>query len=294
VSAVRCPGRSVLARRVLLALGLVCLGASQLGCEDAGLKSAQLAEAHAGFLAAAVTEDVREVRDGLPRGAPLLAPLFEAALPERPDSESARAALSVARDKVQDLRTAKSTFFAVVTRDGYILRNDREADEMAGKQLFASFPTLASAVERGYTEALGTMPEAAGVRGRPDAQWVAAAPVAAKGQVVGLYLTGWSLAAYAYRLETALRSDVLSNTPSGGKVPLLYVYVLAGGGAHGAPVAPVVNGEAILRLDPLAKTKGDAVWSAPLDIEGRRFGVAVRRTPALGADMAVAVLRSET
>jgi hypothetical protein len=139
------------------------------------------------------------------------------------------------------------------------------------------------------------MKEAAGVNG-PDGQWVAAAPITVDGKTRGLYVTGWAWSSYAYRLENAIRSkvksDVMNN--SGEKEPLLYVYVVVGDQAYGAPVSPEVNAKAILDEKPLDHAQGDSVFAKTVVITGRDFGLAVQRAPALGKDVAVAVLRSET
>lgn len=280
-------------RMQTLFLVALCLGAGT-GCEDAGKKSAQAAKEHAKFVATAARQDVEEVKSGLPQGAKILAEVYEQAHPELPSAEAARKGLAAARSNVQDLRVAKSTFFLAAGPDGRILRNDQETDEMAGKNLLEAFPELKQVKEKGYVETIGSMKEASGVRGREDAQWVAAVPVRGKDQILGLYATGWSWSAYAYRLETGLRSDVLADTESGDKVPLLYVYVIVGKEAYGAPVAPTVNADAILKLDPLAKVQAEEIFTAPLEIEGRKFGAAMQRIPELGNDVALAVLRSET
>lgn len=281
-------------RRAALGLALAFFAATNLGCEDVGKKSAELGKQHVAFLASAAREDVAQVRRGLPEGGRELVALFQAAFPELPAPETAREALRRTRDRIPDLGIAKSTFFAVAAPDGRVVRADTATDELAEKNIFAAFPELRTVATKDYVETRGSMPEAAGVRGRPDAQWVAAVPIRQDGALRGAYVTGWSWSAYAYRLEMSLRSAIMGETKEGEKVPLLYVYVVVGDAAYGAPVAPVVNGKAILALDPLAKLKGDQVWSSPLEIEGRTFGVALVRVPELGADVAIAVLRSET
>lgn len=280
-------------RKIGSLVGVLLLSVLALSCENTGKKSAQLATQHVKDLARTAASDVEEVRKGLPQGAARLTALFEEAHPELPDPESAKTSLGNARRKVQDLRVAKSTFFAVAAPDGRILRSDGETDEMAEKNIFESFPELKQARSNGYVETSGSMKEAASVR-REDAQWAAAVPVKLDGEVAGVYVTGWSWSAYAYRLETAIRSQVLGNTAEGDKVPLLYVYVIVGESIYGAPVAPMVNAEAIMKLSPLEKLSGDEIFSSPLEIDGRQFGVAVKRVPQLGDDVAIAVLRSET
>jgi hypothetical protein len=165
---------------------------------------------------------------------------------------------------------------------------------MAGKNLFSSYPELKKVAEGKVVETRGSMPEAAGVRGKPDAQWVVGVPVQAAGEVEALYVSGWSWSAYAYRLETALRSEILSNTEEGGKVPLIYVYVIVGNQAYGAPISPEVNAKAIVDRKPLAKAKTAEPFATALEIENRQFGLAVIPLEKLGKDVGVAVLRSET
>ena len=90
------------------------------------------------------------------------------------------------------------------------------------------FPELERALSGSYLETRGEIAEAAGVRGRKDAQWLAAHPVSAAGQLKGLYVTGWSFSAYAYRLENQLRSQIRSSLEAQDKQPLVYVFVVVG------------------------------------------------------------------
>jgi hypothetical protein len=197
---------------------------------------------------------------------------------------------------VQDLRVAKSTFFAVTDADGRVLRTDQEVDRMAGKALFSSFPELKKALAGGYVETHGSMPEASGVQGKEDGQWVAAFPVMVGDKARGLYVTGWSWAGYAYRLETSVRDSEQSKRieRGSGKMPLLYVYVVVGDKAYGAPVSPQVNADAIVKQKPLAKLGPGRTFATTLEITGRSFALAARLTPELGPNICVSVLRSET
>lgn len=274
-----------------LPLCVLSLGAFGAGCTDTGKVSADHAQAHAQFLLKASKTDVEELKRGLPQGAKHLVEAFKEGVP---DGETARKALETARNKVQDLRVAKSTFFALVGKDGTVIRNDQDQDLMVGKNMFAAYPELKKVLTGASVETRGSMPEAAGVKGKTDAQWVFAVPVEAAGKAEGAYVSGWSWSAYAYRLETALRSDVLAQTKEGGKVPLLYVYVLVGGSAYGAPISPDINGEAILKQKPLDTASAEKPFSTPLEIEGRQFGLAVVPMKSIGKDAGIAVLRSET
>ncbi|MFO0571762.1 MAG: hypothetical protein U0263_39420 [Polyangiaceae bacterium] len=277
----------------LFGLGVLGLALSVTACEGNKKLSEGKAREHVSMLVETSQADVQEIRAGLPEGAKQLEKLFGDKAAPKDDLPAVREALDKARGKVQDLRVAKSTFFALLDEQGVVVRNDQDQDLMVGKNAFASFPSVKSALEGKYVEGRGSMPEAAKVKGA-DGQWVAAAPVSVEGKVRGVYFTGWSWSGYAYRLETAARSNVKTALSPNQKEPLLYVYVIVEKEAFGAPVSPEVNAKAILAQDPLGKAQGDAVHSGVLEITGRDFGFAVRRAPALGTDVAIAVLRSET
>lgn len=262
-----------------------------VGCGKSAKISVEKATAQAAQAVKTSEADVEEVRRGLPEGAKQLAPLYGKDTPPADDLKAVRDALERARDKVQDLRVAKSTFFALADPSGTVLRNDREQDLMAGKSLFQAFPELKKTAAGSYVESRGSMPEASEVKGRPDAQWVAAQPVAADGAVKGLYVTGWSWSAYAYRLENSVRGAARDE---GAKAPLLYVYIVVENDVYGAPISPEVNAKKIAEQKPLDKIQGDAPFTAELEITGRDFGLVVRAAPALGPKVGIAVLRSET
>lgn len=283
--------RAGMARLALM--GCLLLGVP-LGCENTAQRSVEQAKSQVAFLAETAARDVSEVREGLPGGAKHLEELFRAAHPGLPDPQAAAKAMARARDADPKLRVAKSTFFAVTALDGQVLRAEPPPDDLTGKNLWEPFPGLKAAPNAGYAEARGRMAEVAGVRGKDDAQWVAAAVVRVDGEPRGVYVAGWSWSAYAYRLETALRSKVLTESQQGDKIPLLYVYVVVGKDVFGAPVAPVVNAKAIAELDPIAKLQEGQPFTAEMKIEGRAFGLAVLPVTQLGDDVAIAVLRSET
>jgi hypothetical protein len=274
--------------RLGIVLALVLLAA----CTDTGKISAGHAREHAKFLLKEANQDVEQIRQGMPKGAKVLADEFASGEPV--DPQKASEALERARGKTYELRLAKSTFFALLEPSGTVIRNDQEQDTMVGKNLFDSYKELAKVAHGKSVETRGSMPEAAGVRGKPDAQWVVGVPVTLQGEVRALYASGWSWSAYAYRLETALRSNILSNTKEGGKVPLTYVYVIVGDQAYGAPISPTVNAKAILERKPLGQARASEPFAVALEIDNRLFGLAVVPLEKLGKDVGIAVLRSET
>lgn len=264
------------------------------GCKKQSAISAEKAKADVVRLTQAAHEDVAEVRAGLPQGQKFLLPLFTTGKPPADDPHAARSALETARNKVQELRVAKGTFFAVAGTDGIVIRNDQDQDAMAGRALWPAYPELKAALAGRYVETRGSLAEASGVRGRADGQWVAAQPVLQDSEVKGVYVTGWSWAAYARRLEFALASNLRSVLAEGEKMPLVYVYIVVGKDVYGAPISPEVNAQAIAKLSPLTNASATTPTTFELEIAGREFGLAVELAPDLGRDVAISVLRSET
>jgi hypothetical protein len=215
-----------------------------------------------------------------------------------PDPETAREGLKKARSKVQELRMAKSTFFALADANGSILRSDQEQDNLVGKRLFPAYAELSRALQGKYTEARGALPEAAGIRNRKDGQWVAAAPVLVDGSVRALYVTGWSWSAYAYRLQFKLRGEIEATRAQGQNPPLVYVLLVVGDEVF-AWDAPEVDARAVADLKPWsaltgALANGEGVYTQVVTVEDTKFGLALKAVPALGPRVAIAVLRAET
>lgn len=278
------------------ALGVCLCAGLPLACERTDEASVARALAHARDLVEVAKRDIGEIRSGLPLGAREIARRWEKrGVDLTSNLEAARDALLQARNAVQDLRVAKSTFFALAAPDGRVVRNDREQDLMAGVDLFGPFPALARAAEGTYVEALGVMPEAHGVKGKPDAQLAAAVGVEVDGKVQGLYVTGWAWSSYAFRLEFSLRNRVTTELAGRREnLPLLYAFALVRGAAYGAPESPQVNADAIGELRPLEHLDASGSFSTLLKITGRTFALGVQATPELAEGVAIGVLRSET
>lgn len=281
----------------LAALGVAAaLGSSLTGCRSTKALSSMQARAHARELVELVEQDLKQVRQGLPLGAALLAEAWSAQQSPLRDVTRAEVLLRRSRSKIRQLRVAKSTFFALADVNGKVARSDRIPDELAGGALFAQFPSLKSALLRPQVvEARGKWAKANTARGIPDGQWVAAYRVESSGQVLGLYATGWSWAAYAHRLEFSLRSELKSEAKrQNSKLPLVYVYLAIDGEVYGGPKAPRVTAAAIARLPIAQALAEDPEWKTELEVTGRTFGLGAAGVPGLGQGTYVCVVRSET
>ncbi|WP_394821037.1 hypothetical protein [Pendulispora albinea] len=280
--------------RSLLRLAIVSSLMLPIGCRDQGKFSAQRAAEDVASLVELTNKDLGEVERGMPEGAKRLAPLWAQGKNPHDDLGAVRAALTKVRREVPDLNVAKSTFFAVTDERGIAIRNNLEQDAMAEKNLFAIFPDLAKAKEA-TTSTTGAFPETA-AQNPPDRDWLFAAPIRADDRkLLGVYLTGWTYRRFAYHLQETLRHDLgerLRKDNEAGKLPIFYVAMFDRTGVYGAPKTPTVNEKALHDADLVGKTASGA-HTGVLTITERDFGYAAARTPKLGADIGVVVLRSE-
>jgi hypothetical protein len=278
----------------LLLVACALLALLACACSDGGKASQKYAAEIADKLVPVLKEDAGQVRRGLPGGAAKLGTLIEA----DPGANllGLQKAIEGARASVKDLAVAKSTFFSFADPSGTVLRSEADPDMLANKSVVAAFPELKKALDPqgGLVEVFGEMQEMRGVRNGPDHQWVVAHPVkSADGQLKGMFVTGWSFRAYAFRLQEAGKRELIEITKRDQlkSAPLLYVFVLKGGKAYGEKLTPDINVEAVEKLDLSAKT-ASGPWSSTLEITGRTFGVAAARAPDLAPDAGVAVLVS--
>jgi hypothetical protein len=277
----------------------VVVGAFVLvACTEPSKTSERKAVSHVERLAKLADEDVEELRRGMPHGAKGLGQIWEGKGDPHADPSSVRRALDRVRNENRDLEIAKGTFFAVTDDKAAVLRSDQEPDQLAGKSLVASFGAIEKVLAGEIVEVRGSMAEMAGARTGGDEEWVIAAPVRdAKSVVRGAYVSGWSLRRLAYHLEETLKHDLAADSLRAGesrtKQPLVYVFVFAGSKVYGAPVTPLLNSQTLEALDLLSKTDNGIAFHQQLEITGRGYGLAAARTPKMGKDVGVAVLRSE-
>ncbi|MDP9150418.1 MAG: hypothetical protein M3O36_10825 [Myxococcota bacterium] len=271
------------------------VAAMSLGCADHAKQSAARAAENVADLAVLVDKDVSEVERGMPQGAKRLAPLVALGADPRQDVAGVRRALLRVRREVLDLSVAKSTFFAIADVTGMAIRNDLEEDVMAGQNLFAVFPALAAAKDR-YVTTTGTFPNATSKSG-PDEDWVAGVPVEREdGSTGAVFVTGWTYRYFARHLQESLNDRLTEQAKEGrndGKLPVFYVSVFDKSGVYSAPLTPPIDEKALAEQDLVGRTQATPVFQGTTTIADRAFGYAAQRTPKLGPDTGVVVLRSD-
>jgi hypothetical protein len=266
-------------------------GASLIGCTDRG-KLAQDAASEAVDVALGLTtRDTDQVRKGMPEGVKVL----EKRLPADPvgDRMQVEQAIKAARENVDSLINAKSTFFSYAGADGVVLRSEVQIDELAEKNIFTVYPALKQALEpgAGLVEAYGEMDALRGVRKGNDTAWVVAHAVGGGegGKPRGLFLSGWSLRHYAGVLQLAMRShfdDKAKGAQKTSEAVHAHVFILKGRGTYGDPEAPDENTNEVQSLDILPKL-GSGEFRALKEFDKRTWGIVGKKAPQLGDDAAL-------
>lgn len=264
-------------------------------CDDQKKASEQSAVDELGKLVTLVKDDVGQVKRGLPVGAEKLGKALDADTLANP--AALQKAIGRARAAVDDLAMAKSTWFSYADATGTVVRSEADPDMLANKSVLPAFPALKKALDPagGMAEAFGEMKELKMAKTGPDMAWLAAFPVKDdKGGAKGMFITGWSFRAFVYHLEQQAKMTVAEVAQKAGKKnpPLVYIYLLKGKTAYGAPGTPDVNAKTIEDMDLLGKTAAGN-YHGYVEITGRGFGVAGARVPEMGDDAALAVLASE-
>ena len=111
----------------------------------------------------------------------------------------------------------------------------------------------------------------------------------------GILVTGWTYRRFALHLQETLRHDLAGEQLEAGdtgKLPIVYVAVFDKTGVYGAPQTPAVNESALANMGLVDKT-ANGIVSGVVNVTDRDFGWAATRTPKLGPDLGIAVLRSE-
>ncbi len=266
------------------------------GCKRQERIHEEGARAQVQFLTKTVESDVQELERGLPQGA-LRFRIFLASktvvghkLEELP--QEVRRELGTIRRENVDLTIAKSTFFGLANETGVFVRSNLDSETLAGKNLFESAPDLRRSHHQPFVSCMATFDP---LQRKEERYWLATSAVKDEQEVVrAYYVTGWSLRAYALRLQEALKSELASKartTHTLDRIPVFYLGVFEGPNVVTAPQTPSVDDDALKKLNLSERTQGGPT-SGVLTITQRLFGYAAERTPKLGANVGVAVLYS--
>lgn len=263
-------------------------------CTDKVKRSEAGSVTHAAMLAGVVREDLKELADGMPKGAERSYKAFyvDIASPLQ-DPFTTQRALENVHMRTNELRNAKASFYALLDADGTAIRSSRKVDLMAGKKLFALFPGLAAGAPK-FRTAFGSFDTEERTEGKTRTYVTSSAIVGPAGELKGYLAAGWSYGSFAHHLGETLRSRVRESVLRGElkeKEPVLYVACFDETGLYAESDMPKVTAEELAKQ--VMATGGKDKASGRMTVEGHDFGWALERVGEWSPTAGVAVARSE-
>ena len=263
-------------------------------CTDKVKRSEAGSVTHAAMLAGVVRDDVKELADGVPKGAERAYKAFfvDIASPKQ-DPFTTQRALENVHMRTNELRNAKASFYALLDVDGTAIRSSRKVDLMAGKKLFTLFPGLAAG-EPKFRTAFGSFDTEERTDGKTRTYVTSSAIVGPAGELKGYLAGGWSYNSFAHHLGETLRSRVRESVLRGElkeKEPVLYVACFDETGLYAESDMPKVTAEELSKQVMSAGAKEKS--SGRMTVEGHEFGWALERVREWSPTAGVAVTRSE-
>lgn len=274
-----------------------------LGCKSKAQRQAEAAIPDLARLEKLVSD--RHV-DSLARALPIAATALSAKIDKGLGLEEAKLLGPVfdeLRNKSDDLRSAKRSYYAIADVNGDIVWVDDPNWVVVGRKLGVAFPDSKELLAGKKKYAAG-----AGRYGGADPEALTlfeAAPLVKGDAAIGLLVSGWEVHEIAEDLQRQLQTDLAMKTVK-PKVrakpkdkyqlaldtPDLWVAVFGKDYVwlqEGAP-QPLEDGAKALGLH--AKTAG-GLWTGTFDVLNHGWGAAAKRLPSLGPDMGLAVLRND-
>ena len=265
------------------------------GCKSKADKQAEIAETDVSHLVKIVGD--RHV-DSLPRALP------EAASKLTPPLDRAGETFNTLRDKTDDLRSSKRSFFAIVDSTGQIVWVDEPAWPVKGRIVDAGFPPVKDALAgkgsffRGSGR-FGGDPEGALI-------FMDASPIkGADGKVEGALVAAWEAIDAAEDLQGQLLTEhgMQSATPNvHNKVkeqhkkameePDTWIALFRGPTLYFVGDAYQPLEDASKALDIAGKT-ASGNWKGTFDVANTTWGGAAARISGLGPDVGIVVFRHQ-
>lgn len=274
-----------------------------VGCKSKAQKQAEAAIPDLARLEKLVSD---RHTDSLARALPLAAAALAAKVTSTLSQEEAKVvgpAFDELRNKSDDLRSAKRSYFAITDVNGDIVWVDDPNWVVVGRKLAVAFPAAKELLD-------GAKPYAAG-SGRyggadPEALTLFEAATITKGDArVGLLVSAWEVHEIAEDLQRQLQTDLAMKTVKPKTrakpkdkyqlaldTPDLWVAVFSKDYVWLQDGAPQTLEDGVKSIGLHAKTAAGA-WSGTFDVLNRGWGAAAKRLPALGPDLGLAVLRHD-
>jgi hypothetical protein len=275
-----------------------------IGCKSKAQKQAEAAVPDLARLEKLVAErHVESIARALPAAATAVGAKLgdKAILPT--EAAAITAAIDDVRNKTEDLRSSKRSYFAVCDNTGVIVACDDSSWNVLDRKLGIAFPAIHDVLAGKSSYASGT-----GRYGGADPEALTlfgASPIVRGDKPIGALICAWEIHEIAEDLQRQLQTDLAMKTvkPKARAKPKdkyqlaldtpdLWVAVFDKEHTWLQEGAPQPLEDAAKALGLHGKTAGGD-WTGTFDVMNKGWGGAARRFPKLGPEMGVAVLRHD-
>ena len=278
-------------RRVLFALAV---SVAALGCKSKAEQQSQLAAEDVKTLQGIVQQ--RRV-DSMPRALP------DAAKKLPPALDEAASKFPAMRDKTDDLRTAKRSFYGLVDADGVIAWIDESGWSVKGRVVNEGFSSVKDCLGgKDFARSTGRFGG-----DPPDALFfMDAAAIRDGDKVVGCLISAWEALDAASDLQSqilTIRGQETASTAAHNKVkeqrkkamegPDIWVGLFRGDVVYLEDGAYQPLEEATKTLG-LAQKTANGSWTGTFDVINNGWGGSATKLPALGPDIGIVVFRHQS
>jgi hypothetical protein len=292
-------------RRALLCFLFAALAIGPLGCKSKAQKQAEAAAADVARLEKVIADrHLDSLARAVPQGASALGGKLNPASDFRAEAASLGTSFIEARNKSDDLRSAKRSYYVLIDAGGEVVWVDDNAWAVVGRKLAVGFPSIKDVLDGKAPFARGT--GRYGGAGEDALTFADAAPIKEPGgKVVGALVAAWEAHEAAEDLQRQLATELAMKVVEPKKrvkekdklklamdTPEMWVAIFRGPVIYLPDDGPQPLEDALKKLELAKKTAGGP-WSGTFDVMNGSWGGAARRIDALGPEVGVAVLRHE-
>jgi len=291
-------------RRSFLFLA-VAVGLASVGCKSKAQKQAEAAAADVARLEKVIADrHLDSLARAVPQGASALGGKLTATSDFRAEAATLGTAFIETRNKSDDLRSAKRSYYVLIDATGEVVWVDDNAWAVVGRKLAVGFPAIKDVLDgkSPFGRGMGRY----GGAGEEALTFADAAPIKEPGgKIVGALVAAWEAHEAAEDLQRQLATELAMKVVEPKKrvkekdklklamdTPEMWVALFRGNVIYLPEEGSQPLEDALKKLD-LAKKTASGPWSGTFDVMNGSWGGAARRIDALGPDVGVAVLRHD-
>lgn len=290
-------------RRTVLCLFALCL--LSCGCKSKAQKQAEAAVTDIARLEKLIADrHLDSLARALPPSASGLGGKLNATSDLHAEANTLGTAFVEARNKSDDLRSAKRSYFVLVDAGGEVVWCDDSGWAVVGRKIAVGFPSVKDVLDgkAPFSRGLGRY----GGAGEEALTFTDASPIKEPGgKVVGALVAAWEAHDAAEDMQRQLLTELAMKTVEPKTrvkqkdkmklvmdTPDLWVALFRGPSVYLPEDGPQPLEDAVKALE-LAKKTANGPWTGTFNVMNGSWGGAAKRIEALGPEVGVAVLRHD-